>query len=99
MKVRLDRRTIPRVRFVITTARAERPRPAGGAVRLVRDVMLDEKLVLTRMVDPVEHAAELVFVRPWEAVAERDVPVRRNAHQPEPGAARVRLAHALVNLF
>src|SRR5262249_46641188 len=97
MKVRLDRRAVPRVGFVITTARTERPRPAGGTIRLVRDVMLDEKVVLTRMVDPVEHAAEFVFVRPREAVAERNIAIRRNAHQPESGAARIRLAHPLVN--
>ena len=48
---------------------------------------------------PSATVPELVRVGSGEAVAERDVSVGGDAHQPEPGAARERLAHALVDLF
>src|SRR5947207_1392942 len=62
MKIRLDRRAVARVGFVITSAGAERPRPTRGAVRLVGDVMFLEESILARMIDAVEHGAELVLV-------------------------------------
>src|SRR5262245_28791975 len=99
MQVRFNRRAVPRVCFVITTTRAQRTRPTRRAVRLVRDVMLDEKLVLPAVVDPVEHAAEFVLVRSGEAMTQRDVTIRRDSHEPEPRAARIRLAHSFMNLL
>src|SRR5215475_10483580 len=51
------------------------------------------------MIDAIEYAAELVLVRSREAVTERNVTVRRYAHEPEPRAARIRFTHPLVNFF
>src|SRR5947208_8798825 len=62
VEVWLDGRAVACVCFVVATARTERPSPTRGAVRLVRDVVLREELVLTRMIDAVEHCAELVRV-------------------------------------
>src|SRR3954468_3145942 len=99
VKVWLRCRAITRVRFVIAPAGAQRPRPAGGAVRLVIDVMRLEEGRLRGVVDAVEHAAQLVAVRPRETMAERNVAVGRHAEQAEPRTARVRLAHAFMNLL
>jgi hypothetical protein len=50
-------------------------------------------------VDAVADGAEPVIGGAGEAVAERHVAVRGDAHQPHAGAARVRLARALVDLL
>src|SRR5678815_2075166 len=99
MQIRLRRRAVPRVRFVITPARAERTRPAGGAVGLVVDVMRLEERRLRGVIDAAEHTAELMAVGAGEAMAERDVAVGRHAEQTESGAARMRLAHPFVNFL
>ena len=95
----LDGRAVARVCFVIAAARAERPGPARRAVSLVGDVMLEQEVVLARVVDAIEHPAQLVLVRSGEAVAERNVAVGRHAHEAEPRAARIGLAHAFVNFL
>ena len=48
---------------------------------------------------PSRDRAELVRVGSGEAVAQRDVAVGRDAQQAEAGAARERLAHALVDFL
>src|SRR5262249_53913434 len=99
MQVRMIRGAVAYVRFVIAAAGAERARPARAAVGLVGDVMTLEERNLRVAVDAVAHRAELVRIGAGEAVAERDVAVGRDAEQAEPGAARVGLAHALVDLL
>src|SRR5256885_14313070 len=44
---------VPRMRFVVAAARAERPGPARAAIGLVRDVMFFEERVLRVPVDAV----------------------------------------------
>src|SRR5256885_7355699 len=99
VQVRVRRVAVARVRLVVAAAGAQRPRPADAAVGLVRDVMLLEKRLLRMPIDAVAHAADLVRVAAGEAMAERDVAVGRDAEQPQPGSARVRLADALVQLL
>src|SRR4051812_16873250 len=99
MQIRLRRRAIPRVCFVITAAGAERPRPAAGAIGLVIDVMRLQEPGLTAVIDTGEHGAQLVLVGAREAMTERDVSVGRDAEQAESGATRMRLAHALVDFL
>ena len=91
---------VARVRFVIAAAGADRPRPAGAAVGLVGDVVrLEERLLLLPRSMPSRTVPSLCVVGAGEAVTERDVAVGGDAHQAEPGAARIRLAHALVDLL
>src|SRR5512133_1591272 len=99
VQVGLGGRAVASVRLVIAAAGAERPRPTRCAIGLVRDVMLGEKVILTRVIDAVEHGAELVRVRAREAMTERHVTVSRDPHESNPGTARIRLAHSLVQLF
>src|SRR6185295_2604626 len=99
VQVRLDSRAVARVRFMIAAARTERPGPAGRTVSLVRDVVLGKKIVLTRVIDAVEHGAQLVRVGAREAMAERDVSVGRHAHEAKSRAAGIGLAHAFVQLL
>src|SRR5678815_1521688 len=99
VQVRLDGRAVARVCFMIAATGAERARPTGRAIRLVRDVMLGEKVILARVVDAVEHRAELVRVGTGEAMTERDVTIRRHAHEAKSGAAWIRFAHSLVQLL
>src|SRR5215208_2365540 len=73
VQVRLDGRAVPRVRFVVAAAGAQRARPARRAVRLVRDVVAGEKIVLPLMVDASEHGAQLVGVGAGKAVAQCNV--------------------------
>src|SRR6476646_2130107 len=80
VQVGLDRRAVARVCFMIAPARTERPGPAGRTVSLVRDVVLGEEVVLTRVIDTAEHGAQLVRVGAGEAMAERNVAVGRHAH-------------------
>src|SRR5262249_26568611 len=91
--------TVASMRFVITPARTQRPRPAPTAIGLVRDVMLLEKRVLRGAVDPIAHGPKLVRVRASKPMTERHIPVRGNTHQAKAGATRVRLADAFVQLI
>src|SRR5918994_1460104 len=86
------------IRFVIAAAGTNRPRPAGLAIGFVCDVMRVEELLLLFPADAVVHGAEAMRVRPGEAMAQRDVAVRRNAHQSDAGAARIGLRVPLVDL-
>src|SRR6185295_16772453 len=99
MEIRTRGLAIPGVRLVIAAPGTERPRPAQAAIGLVRDVVRLEKRVLRVPIDAVAHGAELVRIRPCEAMAQRDVAVGRDTDEAETGAARKRLAHALVELL
>jgi len=59
--------------YVVRPAGAQRPRLARLAIGLVADVMRLEKLMLFRAVDAALDRAELVIVRPGEAMTERDI--------------------------
>src|SRR2546430_3187531 len=99
MQVRAARIAVARMRLVVAAAGAERPRPADGAVGLVGDVVLLEKGQLRAAIDSVADGADLVRIAAGEPMTERHVAVGRDAEQPETRAARVGLAHALVQLL
>src|SRR5450755_4314719 len=92
-------RAVAGVRLVIAAARTERTRPTLVAVGLVGDVMFLEKSDLDQAVDTAGDGAEFVFVRASETMAESDVAIGGDAHQPESRAAGVRFADAFVDLF
>src|SRR5436305_4171671 len=78
VQVGLGGRSVAGVCFMVAATGAERPCPTGRAVGLVRDVVPNEKVVLTGVVDAVEHRAELVCIRAGESMAQRDVAVGRH---------------------
>src|SRR4029079_14202845 len=90
---------VARVRLVIAATRAERPRPAGAAVGLVRDVMRLQKRALRVAVGAGRDRPELVRVGAGEPVAQGDGTVGRDAEETQTGAARKGFADALVQLL
>ncbi len=93
------RRAVSRIRLVVTAAGANRPRPAGLTVGLFRDVMRLEKRLLTIPAHAVVHGAELVRIGSRETMTERDVTVGGDAHQPDAGAAGIRLGVSLMDFL
>src|SRR5687768_14352713 len=73
VQVRLVGGAESRMGFVITAAGAQRPCPARLAIGLVAHVMRLEKIMLLRAVDAIPDGAELVIVRPGEAMTQRHV--------------------------
>src|SRR5688572_29474234 len=73
VQVRLVGGAESRVGLVITPAGAQRPRPARLAIGLVAHVVRLEKITLLRAIDAVPDGAELVVVRPGEAMTQRHI--------------------------
>src|SRR5688572_21265113 len=99
MQVGPVRRSVARVRLVIAAARANRPRPAGRAVGLARDVMRLQELLLLLPRHAVADRAERMIFRPGETMAERDLAVGRYAHQADARTARIRLRMPMMQLL
>ena len=78
---------------IVDTAHGKKPK------FMAEQTARDSVDFLLRESGDVAHRAQLVRVRSGEAMTQRDIAVGRDAEQAEPGAARVGLAHALVNLF
>ena len=92
-------RAVARVGFVIAAAGADRPRPAGLAIGLVRDVMGVEERLLALPRDTVPHGSQTVLVGTREAVTQGDAAVGGDAHQANAGATRIRLGVAVMDLL
>src|SRR5687767_1991873 len=98
MQVRVTGVAIAYERFVIATARAHRPRPACVAFRFAGYVSALEETALYIAIHAGRDVPEPVRVGIDKAVAGSDIARRSDADEPEPGAARVRLADTGVQL-
>src|SRR5262249_17794821 len=99
VQIGAGRGAVPHVGLVVAAAGAKRARPAAAAIGLVRDGMALQKRSPRASINSIADTPQLVCVRSGESMAERDVAVGRDAQQSQTCAARIRLAHPLVNLL
>src|SRR5690242_13088496 len=98
VQIRVAGVAIAHVRFVMTAAGAHRARPTGVAICLRLDVAAREEIRLACAIQTRSDVPQPVRIGIDEAMARSNIARRPDAHQAEPGAARMRFADALMQL-
>src|SRR5580704_15899045 len=84
--------------FVMATAGAQRPRPAGVAIVFGIDMAAAQKVGLLLAIDAGGDVSQGMRVGIDEAMTRRNIARRSDAHQSQPRSAGVRFIYALAQL-